>query len=156
MKKILLALLLGILGLLTSCADQKSFHFLTGEERTITDYEGQWVVINFWAEWCPPCLEEIPELGKLTEENPEIAVIGVSYDKLSNKELGQLVEKYAISYPIVATEPMPFLPVAKPQSLPGTYLVSPSGQIMGPILGKIDRVKILDIIAKVENRAAAN
>ncbi|GAA0197442.1 hypothetical protein GCM10009123_00810 [Kangiella japonica] len=151
MKKLLLAALLTALSLLAACSNENSFQLLSGEEKTIEDYKGQWLVINFWAEWCPPCLEEIPELGKLALENPEIAVIGVSYDKLSNHELQQLVEKYDISYPIIATEPMPFLPVEKPQSLPGTYLISPSGQAMGPILGKVDRSKILEIINKIEN-----
>jgi len=152
MKKIIALSLLVALSFLTACSNQNSFHFLSGEEKTVDDYRGQWLVINFWAEWCPPCLEEIPELGKLVEENPDIAVIGVSYDKLSNDELEALVKKLDIKYPIVATEPMPYLPVAKPQSLPGTYLISPSGQTMGPILGKIDRSKILEIIQKVEGR----
>ncbi|AKE52266.1 TlpA family protein disulfide reductase [Kangiella geojedonensis] len=152
MKKIIALSLLVALSFLTACSNQNSFHFLSGEEKNVDDYRGQWLVINFWAEWCPPCLEEIPELGKLVEENPDIAVIGVSYDKLSNDELEALVKKLDIKYPIVATEPMPYLPVAKPQSLPGTYLISPSGQTMGPILGKIDRSKILEIIQKVEGR----
>ena len=152
MRKIIALCFLVTLSFLTACSNQNSFHFLSGEEKTVDDYRGQWLVINFWAEWCPPCLEEIPELGKLVEENPDIAVIGVSYDKLSNDELGALVNKLDIKYPIVATEPMPYLPVAKPQSLPGTYLINPSGQTMGPILGKIDRSKILEIIQKVEGQ----
>ena len=152
MRKIIALCFLVTLSFLTACSNQNSFHFLSGEEKTVDDYRGQWLVLNFWAEWCPPCLEEIPELGKLVEENPDIAVIGVSYDKLSNDELGALVNKLDIKYPIVATEPMPYLPVAKPQSLPGTYLINPSGQTMGPILGKIDRSKILEIIQKVEGQ----
>lgn len=152
MRKIIALCFLVTLSFLTACSNQNSFYFLSGEEKTVDDYRGQWLVINFWAEWCPPCLEEIPELGKLVEENPDIAVIGVSYDKLSNDELGALVNKLDIKYPIVATEPMPYLPVAKPQSLPGTYLINPSGQTMGPILGKIDRSKILEIIQKVEGQ----
>ena len=152
MKKIGLAVLLVLMSILSACSDQNSFHLLSGEEKSIEDYRGQWLIINFWAEWCPPCLEEIPELGKLAKENPELAILGVSYDKLTNSELEGLVEKLDIQYPVVATEPMPYLPVAKPQSLPGTYLISPSGQTMGPILGKIDRQKILAIISKVEGQ----
>ncbi|WP_223577797.1 TlpA family protein disulfide reductase [Kangiella taiwanensis] len=156
MKNLIVCLALLTLSFLTACSNQNSFHFLSGEEKSIEDYRGQWLVINFWAEWCPPCLEEIPELGKLVKENPHIAVIGVSYDKLTNEELEALVDKLDIQYPIVATEPMPYLPVAKPQSLPGTYLISPSGQTMGPILGKIDRSKILETIKKVEGRNKPN
>lgn len=141
--------------LLTACSNENSFHLLSGEEKSMDDYKGQWLVINFWAEWCPPCLEEIPELGLLAKEKPDIAILGVSFDKLTNDELKALVDKLEISYPIVATEPMPYLPVAKPQSLPGTYLVSPSGQTMGPILGKIDRGKILKIIKTVEGKLEA-
>jgi len=150
MKKHIFILSIIAIALLTSCTKDNSFSLLSGEEKVIEDYQGQWLVINFWAEWCPPCLEEIPELNLLAEEQPDIAVLGVSYDKLSNHELEQLVDKLNIDYPIVATEPMPYLPVAKPQSLPGTYLVSPNGQIMGPILDKIDRHKILKVIQKVD------
>lgn len=150
MKKHIFMLSIAAIALVASCTKNNSFHLLSGEEKVIEDYQGQWLVINFWAEWCPPCLEEIPELNLLAEEQPDIAVLGVSYDKLSNHELNQLVDKLEIEYPIVATEPMPYLPVAKPQSLPGTYLVSPNGQIMGPILGKINRHKILKVIQKVD------
>lgn len=153
MRKVVIIIALILLSGLFACSNQNSFHLLSGEEKQIEDYRGQWVVINFWAEWCPPCLEEIPELGLLVNENPEIAVIGVSYDKLSNEELSKLVKELNIQYPIVATTPMPYLPVAKPQSLPGTYLISPTGQTMGPILGKINRAKILEIIEKVEGRS---
>ncbi|AOE50071.1 TlpA family protein disulfide reductase [Kangiella sediminilitoris] len=154
MKKRLYGLLVVFALVLMGCSEQNSFHLLSGKKMSMDDYKGQWLVINFWAEWCPPCLEEIPELGLLADENPDIAVLGVSYDKLDNSELKTLVDKLDIRYPIVATSPMPYLPVTKPQSLPGTYLVSPSGQTMGPILGKVDREKILEIIKKVEGNPA--
>lgn len=140
-----------LLLLVASCDTSKDFSLLNGEQKDLSDYEGSWLVVNFWAEWCPPCLEEIPELNLLAQENNDIQVLGVSFDKLPNEELIALSEKLDIQYPVVATEPMPFLPMERPQSLPASYIVTPKGEVMGPLLGKVDRHKIIELIEKIKS-----
>jgi len=69
MKYLLLATLL-----LVACADQDqttTFHS--------ADYRGQWVVINYWAEWCKPCIKEIPELNGL-DRREGYRVLGANFD----------------------------------------------------------------------------
>ncbi len=150
-------LLIGLAALsLAACDNSKEFSLLNGEQKNLSDYRGDWLVVNFWAEWCPPCLEEIPELNLLAQENDNIKVLGVSFDKLSNDELSALTEKLDIQYPVVATEPMPYLPMERPLSLPASYIVTPKGEIMGPLMGKVDRHKIVEIIEKVQSAQTAN
>ncbi|MBD3653658.1 TlpA disulfide reductase family protein [Kangiella sp.] len=144
-----------LLSLVVACDSGKEFSLLNGEQKSLSDYNGRWLVVNFWAEWCPPCLEEIPELNLLAQENDDIQVIGVSFDRLPNDELSALSEKLDIQYPVVATEPMPYLPMERPQSLPASYIVTPKGEIMGPLMGKVDRHKIVELIEKVKSAQAA-
>ncbi|NVJ68432.1 MAG: TlpA family protein disulfide reductase [Gammaproteobacteria bacterium] len=137
---------------LVACQQSNQFTLLNGEQKKLEDYQGQWLLINFWAEWCPPCLKEIPELNALAADG--VQVLAVSYDKLSNHELEQLKQKYQIDYPIIATSPMPYLPMERPTGLPANYLFTPSGQMIGPLLGTQTRESFLEIIEKVESSKA--
>lgn len=133
----------------TGCQSENGFSLLDGRKQSLSDYRGQWLVINYWAEWCPPCLKEIPELNKLAQTQENISVLGVSFDKLSNDELKALVDRLDIRYPVLATEPNPYLPMKTPQSLPATFIVTPVGEIMGPLLGEVDQAKLLKLIDKI-------
>ena len=53
-----------------------------GREVTAAQLQGQWLLINYWAEWCGPCRTEIPELNALSETEQGLAVLGVNFDEL--------------------------------------------------------------------------
>ena len=58
------------------------------------DFHGRWLVINYWAEWCTPCIKEIPELNQLAQQYPELAVVGVNFDGTEGDELArQLLQR---------------------------------------------------------------
>ena len=69
-------LYLGLTFLLLGCAEQ------SGDSPTasLEELRGQWVVINYWAQWCKPCIEEIPELNALDQKYEQVTVLGVNYD----------------------------------------------------------------------------
>lgn len=48
---------------------------------TLSDYRGKVVLLNFWATWCPPCIEEIPSLLQLHRMDPSLAILAVSIDE---------------------------------------------------------------------------
>jgi len=58
--------------------------------------KGRWVLINYWAEWCKPCLEEIPELNTFAEAHSEqVSVLGVNYDGVEGEALAQVIVRLA-------------------------------------------------------------
>lgn len=144
MTRILITLCLIVSG----CSQNGQFTLLDGQKLSFDDFAGQWVVVNFWAEWCAPCLEEVPELNRLAraEEEHNIAVIGISYDPLKPNELKNLVQKWQLEYPVMNTEPVPILPFGLPQTLPTNYLIDPQGRVAAKLVGKQNYNSLVDAL----------
>lgn len=99
-----------------------------GKQLKLSDYRGKWVVLNYWATWCPPCLEEIPELVNFHDAHKDsiAVVIGVDMEMLNPELLAQFVEDNFMSYPIVPmTDSMPMFDNV--DNFPTTYLIDPDG-----------------------------
>ena len=76
---------------------------MAGKSHSLTDYKGKWVLVNYWATWCPPCLEEIPDLVGLYDQrkNKDMTVIGIAFGYKSSKEVADFVDDMLMSYPVV-------------------------------------------------------
>jgi len=120
------------------CGQSTEFSLLDGERYSERDFRGQWLLVNFWAEWCAPCLEEIPDLNRFygMGEKLNLKVIGISYDQMNNRQLTKLVKKLNIKYPVMSTEPMPILSFSMPLTLPTNYLIGPDGEVAVKLVGK--------------------
>ena len=68
---------------------------MQGETHHLSDYRGKWVLVNFWATWCPPCLSEIPELSRLHNSHKDLVVIGIAMDYRSGRRLPNLLKRMA-------------------------------------------------------------
>jgi len=105
-----------------------------GDSPTLDELRGQWVVINYWAIWCKPCAQEIPELNAL-HELPGVTVLGVNYDGASGEELGQQLHKLGIGFPALDTDPAAALGTARPVVLPTSLVIDPAGQLRETLVG---------------------
>jgi thiol-disulfide isomerase/thioredoxin len=128
-----------------------------GQADSLINYRGKWLVINFWAEWCAPCREEIPELNLLHKntENLNLVIIGVSYDPLKNDVIKQIIKDWDIQYPVIASHPVPILPFKLPNKLPGNYILNPNGEIVAKVSGKqslLSITKLLKALKKEHNQ----
>ena len=66
--------------------------------RTIEALRGKWVVINYWARWCKPCLKEIPELNELNSRYDSVTVLGVNYDGVTGDELAEQTQQFGVEF----------------------------------------------------------
>lgn len=116
----------------------------------LADFRGRWVVVNFWATWCTPCLLEMPELQAFHEQHHNRAtVIGVNYQDLAPKEIRTFTEQLAISFPIALSggNPLSGFPL---KGLPTTFLISPSGKLTDTHLGTVNAAMLAERLAELE------
>lgn len=123
---------------------------INGVEHKLSDYRGKWVVVNYWATWCPPCLGEIPELVSFHEEHKDkdAVVLGVDFEDIAHDKLVQFTEEYFINYPVLLSKPAPSAALGDIPGMPTTYLVSPSGEVIARQVGAVTAKLISDFIAK--------
>ena len=60
-----------------------------GSNTSMEKLQGQWIVVNYWADWCAPCIKEIPELVEFAHENSDILVFAYNFDELDAEDLAQ-------------------------------------------------------------------
>jgi thiol-disulfide isomerase/thioredoxin len=120
-------------------ADGFVFKDMEGKAHSLSGYKGKWVVVNYWATWCPPCLEEIPDLIALHEKRKDMAILGVALEYKSAKEVRDFVDDNLMPYPIVLGDDKLIQQVGPADVLPTTYIFNPQGQLVKVRRGLITR-----------------
>ncbi|MFT7286329.1 MAG: thiol-disulfide isomerase/thioredoxin [Halieaceae bacterium] len=100
----------------------------------IAEHLGDWLFINYWAQWCKPCIREIPELNELSSREG-YAVLGVNYDGAVGEELQQQLSALSVDFPTLMQDPAARFAIARPQVLPTTLIVSPQGALVRILIG---------------------
>ncbi|MGZ8256588.1 MAG: TlpA family protein disulfide reductase [Gallionella sp.] len=97
----LIAIVAGLLASLTVCAADFSLTDLQGKTHRLADYRGKYVLVNFWATWCSPCLSEIPELNALQKSRKDLVVIGVAMQSGTPAKVTEFAVAHPMDYPLV-------------------------------------------------------
>lgn len=114
----------------------------------------QWVIVNYWAEWCGPCRTEIPELNHLAEElkSRNVGVFGVNFDNVQGEELKSASEKLGIKFTVLAQDPAELFELPRSEALPVTYIIDNKGKVREQLMGEQTAAGVM---AKLEALQAA-
>ena len=155
----LLVLMAALVVVQPSIADKVDFTLpdLEGKPVSLSDYRGKWVIVNYWATWCPPCLEEIPDLVELYEDHrdKDVVVLGINYEEVSLDYLKEFVGSHFISYPVLRMDPIPVTTLGPVLGLPTTYIISPEGERVARQEGPITRKALETYLARKREQSMA-
>lgn len=123
--------------LLAGCAEDVGVD-QHGQKVPAERLEGQWLVINYWAEWCAPCRSEIPELNALAVQfnGQPVSVLGVNFDGLQGADLTTASQAMGIEFTVLAQDPAVRFGLPPSAVLPVTYIVDDHGQMRERLLGE--------------------
>lgn len=120
----------------------------------LADFRGRWVVVNFWATWCTPCLMEMPELEAFHKANYDHAmVIGVNFEELEPTKVRQFASDLSITFPIALSGGQPISGFDL-KGLPTTFLISPEGALVDTHLGTVNATMLKQRITELEKASA--
>jgi len=136
MKKCLTLIILMML-FLTSCDNSPRYEDLQGHSIRLSQFHGNWLVLNYWASWCKSCYKEIPELNAFYKAHKKdgIRLMGVNYDLASLDVLKSLVKKFNIQFPVLTSDPAKQLGIDNVPGLPATFIIGPDGKVVKQLYG---------------------
>ena len=149
MKALLMLLVLSSLSTTVLAVDMR-LRSVDGSKHHLSDYRGKWVVVNYWATWCPPCIVEMPELQSFHNDNADknAMVIGINTELISREKLALFLDDYFITYPNFVSRPGRVSELGDVPGLPTTFMVSPDGEVVARQVGPVTREMLEKFIAK--------
>lgn len=118
------------------CSANVMLKDISGQMIPFTSLKGKWVLINYWASWCQPCLDEIAELNQFySKRKDKVALFAVNYDMVSLADQIALIRKYDIRYPSLQEDPAEDLNLGDIRGVPATFVFNPEGRFSGTLYG---------------------
>lgn len=137
----MIALLLGF----GSTAHGWTLKDTAGVRYTPSGMQGKWVLVNFWAPWCPMCIHEAPELSSLQQAHPDLQVIGVAVMYKSRSEVMEVGKGFG--YPIAIGSEDTAGDFGGIIGLPTSFLYTPAGKLVGRHAGELTRAQVEQAMA---------
>lgn len=127
---------------------------LSGTPISSTNFAGKILVLNFWATWCPPCRQELPDLNAFHAANRinGVVVIGASVDEGDRELVRRFAERNGLQYPVIFATPEMQLQFGNVSMLPTTFVVDRAGRMVTRFLGAITREDLSKVVDPLVGR----
>jgi thiol-disulfide isomerase/thioredoxin len=160
MKRLVLVWMLFMLPMMSAVADGKivfSFPDIHGKVHTQSEYAGKWVVVNYWATSCGPCLKEIPELVAFHKrhQDRDVVLLGVDFEDIHLSWLKDFMDSVSMNYTVLRSDTEQETPFGTLVALPTTFIVSPSGELVARQTGAVTAADLETYIARKKQAAQA-
>lgn len=117
---------------------------LDGKPYDLAAQRGKWVIVNYWATWCVPCIKEMPDISRFVAAHKDkVGAIGLAYDDSDVADIKAFVAMHPVSYPIAqVTMDKPLKDFDEPRGLPTTWLISPDGKVAKRFVGTVNEASL--------------
>jgi peroxiredoxin len=162
MKRLIIVWLLSVAPVMTAIAEGKFVFSLPdtqGKVHTLSQYAGKWVVVNYWATSCPPCIKEIPQLRAFHEKHKDhdAVVLGVDFEDIPLAWLKDFMDSMSMSYPVLRSDPsQQVTPFGVIIMLPTTFIISPAGELVAYQAGAVTAADLEAFIKRQTEAGKAN
>ena len=136
---ILMAALAALLaGIMASSRLSAQFELVNGQTGRLDDYAGRYLVINYFARWCAPCLREIPELNAFVAgmDTRQTAFLAVDWDRLPKDKMQAMIDELDMRFAVVSDDTKMPIPFTRPDKLPATFILGPDGELAATLWGE--------------------
>ncbi|MBD3584387.1 TlpA family protein disulfide reductase [Salinimonas sp. HHU 13199] len=141
-------------GVLMSSKPEPDFTTLSGNDVKWQALNGQWVVLNYFAPWCAPCLKEMPQLNQFARAlPPNTRLFVINYDPADSHKTALLKQQYNIEAEMIVSLPAPRMPMPPPPALPATYIINPQGQVAKQLRGEVSEDALRQALAQLKSQA---
>jgi thiol-disulfide isomerase/thioredoxin len=147
-KGVLLVLLFSLCPFHVALADDWNLKDKDGVHYKLSEQKDKWVLVNFWAPWCPPCLAEMPGLDALQKQHKDLLVIGVAVQYRKIQEVTDAIHSLSITYPIVLGNEDIASDFGGMTGMPTSFLYAPSGKLVGHHEGPLTQEEVEQVMAK--------
>jgi peroxiredoxin len=113
---------------------------LDGQMVSLTDYKGKVVLLNIWATWCPPCVEEMPSMEKLYQElqGEGFEILAVSIDESGAQDVLPFMKKHKLSFPALIDSRGTLKGLYQTTGVPESFIIDKDGMLVEKVIGPRD------------------
>lgn len=130
---------------------QPTLHVATLDGKTfdLAAQRGKWVIVNYWATWCVPCIKEMPDISAFVAAHKNVRAIGLAFDDSDPADIRAFLRQHPVVYPVAqVTLDKPVKDFDEPRGLPTTWLIGPDGRVARRFVGPLDKAALTAAIGE--------